>query len=1266
MAVGVLVIAVLFTALIGPYFIDWTSYRETFEREASAYVGRPVTVAGKAGVRLLPTPVLSFTDIHVGDPARPDVEMERFRAEVELAPLLKGEVRIIQMAVERPRFRIDIGGLAENRGVFGSEWRLDPDRISLERLQIVEGTAVIDDSANGRSWQADDINAVIEATTLLGPGKIEANLALDGEPLAVRANFGRVTDLSSVTMNLLVSSPNLPVTLSTDGTLHFSAETPPSYEGLATIEGVQPESEDAPRSRWADFRASGAFSMEPADLTIEEMQISYGAMERPLVIEASGQVAFGNRPRFDISLGARQIDLDRTLGGGEGTPFAIETALASLVELLPRAAPPPLPGSLRLEAQGVVVGGSVIQAVGIDLVTAGNSWVVEDFAAMLPGETRIDLNGTLGLSAGATFRGHARMASKRPAALATWWRGAAGSAGRIGGFSVEADIDITPDRQQLSNFAATTGEGTIEGSVDVRRFQQHDQLFVNVALSAERADLVETRALAELLVGKTVQAGQVDQMTLSLSADVLSAGGVEARSVRVEGGLENGEINFRRLSVADLAGASIDAHGSIQDPFGTPYGRVDASIKADDIGGAAKFLLSVLPESRAVQRLQEVAPILSPVTANVLAEAGAAGERVLLELEGSFADTRITLEAEGAGSLAKPETLAGTLSLHAVAEDSAKVLRQLGFDLLPVRSLPLSVSASFDGAVAAAGKLKVEGTAAGVDFTYDAETALNEGRIATAGELKAESVDVDQALLLAGIAAPGIGGGHSASAAGRLEYSGEKVSLALSEASFVGQPVTGMLAADFADGVSLSGALDLPDASLPALAALTIGARLDDEGGGWSDGPFAEALPENVSLNMSLNAARLDIGALIEATDARLGLKLDDGKLQIDLAGSGFAGGALKGSLSAAVVQGQSELSIQAALEDGTLQSLVWERVGLPVASGTLDVSFEASGHGRSVAGILATLSGSGSFSIDGGRLNALNPDALAAVMAAAEGDTEPDDNQARETFASLFGSGALAFGQAEGSFAIANGAVSIPTVSLAADKTKVLAEATVDLNAMTLKSGWKVSIEEGEGEEAQPTVEMAFNGPMVRPARDIDLVPLLDLLRSRFLQIKLEELEELQRQRDEAEKRAADDAARQAAAEAELTTGATGGGPQSGLPLEPVPEAAEPAPETATPELPLEPPPSAETSAAEPAPAQPEPLAEPAPPAQAVGRPAAQAPAAAPPVEPAPQQTRRPTPSAAPVAPAGPVAPAAPLDPALELGPLYKTLPNGVVVKIR
>ena len=48
--------------------------------------------------------------------------------------------------------------------------------------------------------------------------------------------------------------------------------------------------------------------------------------------------------------------------------------------------------------------------------------------------------------------------------------------------------------------------------------------------------------------------GRIDQATLSLTADVLTAGGIEARSVAIEGGLQGGVLNLARLNVllADL------------------------------------------------------------------------------------------------------------------------------------------------------------------------------------------------------------------------------------------------------------------------------------------------------------------------------------------------------------------------------------------------------------------------------------------------------------------------------------------------------------------------------------------------------------------------------------------------------------------------------------------------------------------------------------------------------------------------------------------
>ena len=623
----------------------------------------------------------------------------------------------------------------------------------------------------------------------------------------MKASFGRFGTGDGGPVKLTLESPAYPVTLSAEGVLSRGADGLPSYQGKATVAGVQPpEKSDAPRSPWADFQALANFDLTAKRAEVKEAQISYGAMERPLILTASGRLDFGDQPRFDVSVKTRQLDVDRSLGGGPDKPVSIDAAFKAFAAALPSLPHPRLAGVLHLDAQGVVVGGSVVQAVGADLEPTTDGWRVADFAAMLPGETRLDLNGALSAAGGPAFHGHARVSSARPAAFAAWWRGRVGSAAALETFATEADPDLDTESLQFRNIVATTGDGTAKGSVELRRFQQSGEIFANVSLTADRADLVKARALAELLAGGDFGSGRVDQMTLSLSADVLSAGGVEAHSVLLDGGLEGGVLQLRRLSVADLAGAAVEARGSVQDPFGAPSGRLEASVKADDISGAATFLGHLMPQNGAVAQLSRLAPLLSPFQADISAVAGP-HEPFSIDLTGSFADTHVRLTAVGEGTLRQPESLAGSLKVHVDGEDSAKVLAQLGLGPLPVQAGPVRLDADFEGSLASGGKLDAKGTVAGIDLSYAAESSTKDGKVGFAGDFKAASADIDPALLLAGLALPGLGEGHAASASGRLEIGGGKLQLALADAAFDGEPVAGSLEAQLGEKVSLGGKL---------------------------------------------------------------------------------------------------------------------------------------------------------------------------------------------------------------------------------------------------------------------------------------------------------------------------------------------------------------------------------------------------------------------------------------------------------------------------
>src|SRR5690606_41908028 len=81
------------SALVGPYFIDWTSYRTDFEREAGTLLGREVKVNGKAQARLLPFPSVTFSDVSIAGatPDQPVMKVEEFRSEEHTSELQSRE-----------------------------------------------------------------------------------------------------------------------------------------------------------------------------------------------------------------------------------------------------------------------------------------------------------------------------------------------------------------------------------------------------------------------------------------------------------------------------------------------------------------------------------------------------------------------------------------------------------------------------------------------------------------------------------------------------------------------------------------------------------------------------------------------------------------------------------------------------------------------------------------------------------------------------------------------------------------------------------------------------------------------------------------------------------------------------------------------------------------------------------------------------------------------------------------------------------------------
>src|SRR5262245_57793685 len=104
-------ILALVTALVGPFFVDWGSYRGEFEANARRLPGLEFRVSGAIDARLLPTPTIVLQDVEFG---RADegskVRARLLRIEFSLGALARGEWRIADARLEGPEFAAGLDG----------------------------------------------------------------------------------------------------------------------------------------------------------------------------------------------------------------------------------------------------------------------------------------------------------------------------------------------------------------------------------------------------------------------------------------------------------------------------------------------------------------------------------------------------------------------------------------------------------------------------------------------------------------------------------------------------------------------------------------------------------------------------------------------------------------------------------------------------------------------------------------------------------------------------------------------------------------------------------------------------------------------------------------------------------------------------------------------------------------------------------------------------------------------------------------------------
>ncbi|WP_377296197.1 AsmA family protein [Rhizobium sp. SGZ-381] len=1123
---GGLVVIALFTALLAPFFVDWSNFRRGFEEQASHILGKKVSVHGAVDARILPFPSVTLHDVRVGQDldGSPLVQVERFSMDMELAPFLSGEARIFDMRLEHPKARIRLlkdGRLDWTRG---GQPDIPARNVVLEDVHIEGGQIEFIDDGTGRTRHLTGLSAKMSATSLAGPWRADGNATLDGEEAQFSLSSGAPDAATgTVPLRMKVRPDIQPVEVQLDGALAVAAGKP-DYKGAfsmvfldAPVEPVVPKGIKPPPPP----RTKGKFELTNERIRIPEYRVEVGALDNPYVVTGEATLDTGDKPEFLLTADGQQVDVNRLTGelvNGKTArdPHAsAQRRLNALVEMAARIPVPQVPGRATIRLPAIVADGTTVRDVELNMRPAGTGWNVDNAVAILPGRTRVEAQGALMLLGGPSFTGTMLLASNQPSGLADWLKGQVDPAIRqlkTAGFS--AEVALTPELQRFEGLELSVGPAILKGRVE-RKSPGDGVPDLAMDLAGNEIDFDALRALASLLTGGDAGEQVLDhRLSAHLKAGRLTAFGIAANDVDTAFTLGDGALSLERLTVGDIAGAKLAAKGRAEGSFLDYTGKGQLTFSAFDPGPFVAMLREQLPRHPAMEQLSRSASWYADtnLTADVTLANG-----VSAHVAGNSNGTKVDAQ------LGLPNlfdlTAATDLKLDAVFSNpqAATLLGQAGFETLPFEGdadARLTLGLETHGEAPATAKLS---------YQTDRTALSAEGSLAlhaeTFGEgsfgVSLKSADLEPTLLTFGIGLPQFGMGLAADLKANIAVSGSEIGIAGLAGTLGGNPVDGRLTLARAAPVpTVTGAMSLGSADLGWLAETVYGPLTDPKTGAVSQKEFALPMFAGWDVTLDLKARTLSTLSLgpIDGFAGRLTSKA--GGVALDDASGGWKSGRLSGRLSMSHSGGVGLFQTRLKVEGADLGGILWQSGGQPVATGRLSAELAAEATAKSPADLLSAASGSGTIKLKDVALPALNASMLPGVLADADRiDGEVTAAKVQPLVRRRIHAGRAEIGAVEVPFTITGGEWRAQNITARAGSASLAGELRMDLADGGLAGELGLTFDPGDEAlaGAEPALTLRYDGDVRAPQETIEVEAMTNFLSMRAFERERRRVETLQ-----------------------------------------------------------------------------------------------------------------------------------------------------------
>jgi uncharacterized protein involved in outer membrane biogenesis len=1123
LAVGIAIIVALVAALAGPFVINWNDYRGVFEARASQAMGVPVRVGGRIDARLLPTPSVTLRNVEARGPSgEVRLKVREVGIELALGPLVRGEWRATEVRFASPELHL---GLDENGHLdWAASRTADPDGLSIDHLSIDDGRVILTD-ANSQSRQVLErfwFNG--DARSMAGPVKGEGGFVAGDERHSYRVTSGRAGD-DGVKLRLAIDAAERPMTFDADGTLRFEKGAP-QFEGgltLTRLPGVVMSRGRAINSE--PWRLSGHVKATNTGALFEQIDLQYGAEERALKFGGAADLKFGERPRLEAVLSARQLDLDRLVALPEATRRLPLVAIRAAAEALGDAIQPGMPVRLGVGIDSVTIGGAAVQSVRGDLTADAAGWEFETLEFRAPGFAQVRASGRFAWKAeGASFSGPASIAATDPKVLMAWIEGRPllNAAGAIGPLRASGDLTFAPDRISVERLKADIDRKTIAGRLAYVWGGARPKLDAEI----NAADLDLDAAFA--FVHSALPDARLDwpgEVALALDLGRATMGGLEARNAKAKLKLDESGLVFERLAIADLAGAGIDLRGRIDDPWKAPKGALNFDLTGARLDGVVALLEKVSPQAaEAIRPLSsQLVPAKLRVTLNVdraapsadaqpaNGQAGSAAFRVT----GTAGALRVGLNGSLAGDLASWRSAALKAEGRLDADDGRALARLFGLDRVVTLAngagfVQLTAAGSLDGDT----RVQTRFAANGLDASANVVVKSGDGGISGQGDVALAAVDVTPLRQPTGR----VGQPTPLAFKARLGFTPDRVSFEDLAGTVAATAFNGRLAFALGTPLRVEGRLDADAFNAAALLGALMGmpnvdvARTAANAQLWPAQPFAARFLSDVQGRIELRASRAAVAPALDIRQFEATLRIADNETAIDDIKGVMANGRFVANLTLPRSAEGRALEARMALSGADIAALMPGDTRSPV-NGRITLNLDLKGGGRTPASLVGALGGAGTLSVESVELTGLDPRVFEAVTRATDQGASVDTAKIKAVVESALENGSLRVPRADGTLSVTAGQLRLGSLLAKGGRADLSVNGTVDLAPWLMDARLALIGPSGpDGPAAgRPEIFIALKGLPTAPRRSIDVSGLVGWLTLRSVELQARRLEAIE-----------------------------------------------------------------------------------------------------------------------------------------------------------